>query len=77
MLFQRKRVFSSFVTPDFKKRENGNETLLKSGTKTYWNIFFFGDKIINITNTSSIENSNQINARVKDDAHKKMSNSVQ
>ena len=33
MLFHRKRLFSSFVTPDFKKRQNRNETSLKKGTK--------------------------------------------
>ena len=33
MLFQRKRLFSSFVTPDFKKRQKRNKTSLKSGTK--------------------------------------------
>ena len=32
-LFQRKRLFSSFVTPDFNKRQNRNEISLKNGTK--------------------------------------------
>ena len=34
----------------------------------YWNICFFGDKIIN---SSSIESSNESNARAKNGAHKK------
>ena len=33
LLCQRKRLFSSFVTPDFKKRQKRNETSSKSGTK--------------------------------------------
>ena len=33
MLFQKKRLFGSFVTPDFKKRQNRNETSFKNGTK--------------------------------------------
>ena len=33
LLFQSKILFSSFVTPDFKKRKNRNETSLKNGTK--------------------------------------------
>ena len=33
MLFKRKRHFSSFVTPDFKKRQNRNKILSKNGTK--------------------------------------------
>ena len=37
----------------------------------YWNICFFGDKIIN---TSSTESSNYNNTRAKDGAHKKWAN---
>ena len=33
LLLQRKRLFSTFVTPDFKKRQNRNETSLKNETK--------------------------------------------
>ena len=31
MLFQRKILFSSLVTPDFNKRQNRNKTSLKNG----------------------------------------------
>ena len=30
---EEKRLYSSFVTRDFKKRQNGNETSLRNGTK--------------------------------------------
>ena len=40
MLFKRKRLFNSFVTPDFKKRQNGKETSLKNGT-IFTRIFAF------------------------------------
>ena len=40
MLFKRERLFSSFVTPDFKKRQNRNETRSKAGTK-FTEIFAF------------------------------------
>ena len=63
MLFKRKRNFSSFVTEDFKKRQNRNEAPLKNRTKFAGIFGFFGDKIIN---TSSIERSNKNNARAKD-----------
>ena len=32
-MFKIKRLFSSSVTPGFKKWQNGNETPLKNGTK--------------------------------------------
>ena len=44
MLFKKKILFSSFVTPDFKKRQNGSETPLKNGTKFTRTFVFFGDK---------------------------------
>ena len=47
MLFQRKRLFSSFVTLDFNKRQNRNETSFEEQNQIYWNICFFGDKIVN------------------------------
>ena len=72
--YQRAKLFSilvqtksSFVTPDFQKRQNKNETSLKLN-QIYWNNCFFGDTIIN---TCSTESSNQTNAKAKDDAHKK------
>ena len=68
MHFPRKILFSSFVTPDFKKRQNRNETSFEEWNQIYWNIWFFGDKIIN---TSIIESSNYSNAGAKDDTHKK------
>ena len=51
LLVQRKRLFSSFVTPDFKKEQNRNEA---ERNQIYCNICFFGDRIIN---TFSIESS--------------------
>ena len=33
LLFQRERLFSSFVTPDFKKWQNMKVASLKNGTK--------------------------------------------
>ena len=33
LVFQRKILFNTFVTPDFKKRQNRNETSLKNETK--------------------------------------------
>ena len=40
MLFKRKRLFNSFVTPDYKKWQNGKETSLKNGT-IFTGIFAF------------------------------------
>ena len=40
LLFRRERLFSLFVTPDFKKGQNWNETPLKNGTK-FTGIFAF------------------------------------
>ena len=69
MLFKRKRLFSSFVPPDLKNQKNKNKTSLKNGTKFIgMYIYFFGTKIIN---TSSIEESHQLNIRATDDTHKK------
>ena len=67
LLFERKRRFSSFATPDFKKQQNRNKTSLKNKTKFTRIFVFIGDEIIN---TPSIEKSNQINAGTKDETHK-------
>ena len=42
--------------------------VIEERNQIYWNIWFFGDKVVN---TYSIESLNQSNARAKDDAHKK------
>ena len=65
LLFQRKRLLSSFVTPKVTKYERD---ILEERNQIYWNICFFGNKIIN---TSSIESLNQSNSRAKDDTRQK------
>ena len=54
-----------FRLQEATKQERG---IIEERIQIYWNIWFFGDKIMT---TSSIENSNQSNARAKDDPHKK------
>ena len=65
MLFQRERFFSSFVTLEFKKRQNRNETSLKNGIK-FTGIFAF--LVIKLQTPLLLKVQTRA---TKDDTHKK------